>query len=260
MKRIGYGVIVALLLGCWISAWSQSASKVITIGVDYFYPPFVYSTDIGFDIGLMRAICAKKHLSCRFVSEPFESLLTDLKRPQGRFDIAVGAISITEKRTKDYAFVGPYYHSTMSFLAKKRLEGHIGPKELATKKIGVLEDSTFYYYLKQVFGSDANLKVYTVTDDMLQALSDGDVDVISLDTPVAFYWQHKSNCTLSIIGEAIQLPGDQGYGIMVRKTDRVLRVTLEQGFQEVRADPYFSTLIESYFNSQILDCRAKGKR
>lgn len=271
-----------LLFACFCSAFSDNAqpvSSAITVGVFYLYPPFVYSTSIGFDVNLMQAICDSQQLQCTFVNHTMDELLSDLSKPSGQVDVAISAISITRARSQYVSFVGPYYQSTMSFLAKAGVATDINLLQLKNKKIGTLKSSIFYYYLKNMygntdhsktddqgsiysylknffgnFGNDDNIKIYDGQNDLLQALTNNDVDVITLDTPVAEYWQNQSECKLKVVGPAIKIPSDEGYGLVLRKNNPALKVLLEQGLQRVSYNRTYARLVDTYLSGHLNKC------
>lgn len=245
------------LLCCFGTAFAANTappSRAVTIGVFSLYPPFVYNNAIGFDINLMQAICTQEALQCTFVNGTMEELLGDLSKPQGKLDIAISAISITKERSKTLAFVGPYYQSTMSFVANEDMPTAITLAQLKGKTIGVEKSTIFYTYLVNYFGNDDNIKVYSSEGDVLEALHDEDVDAIVMDTPVAEYWQTKSNCKLKIVSAPIKIPGDFGYGMVIRKNNPALGAILNQGLQTIESNKTYARLVDTYFSGQTLAC------
>lgn len=248
---------VVLLLSCAGLAMAQVNSSKITIGTLYLSPPFVYNAFTGFDINLMQAICVKEHLQCQFVHTTFDSLMTELRLSNSKINVAISAISITDRRSQNYLFVGPYYQSSMSFLAKEEKNPRLSLAQLKQKSVGVMQGTIFYGYVQGILAGANNIKSYDTEEDMLAALGDGKVDVISLDTPVAEYWQNKSNCQLKIISAPIKIPGDYGYGIVLHKADVRLQAKLAEGLALIKADGTYATLVDTYFGKQRLSCVAR---
>ena len=248
-------VLLFLVLGG--SAFAQNNPQVgqaITVGIFSLYPPFIYSPSIGFDVNLMQQICQQQGLQCTFVMRTMDELLTDLKQSHGQLDAAISAISITQKRLQDDLFAGPYYQDTMSFLGNDNTPTTITLLQLKDKKIGAVKSTIFYYYLVSVFGSDDNIKLYDSQDDLLQALQEKKVDAITLDTPVAKYWQMKSACKLKVVSAPIKIPGDEGYGIVVRKNNPALKAHLEQGLAVIKANGEYNRLVNTYLSEPFTTC------
>lgn len=240
-------VCLISMLG-WSVASAQTAPIVrsVTIGVSYFYPPFVYSPSIGFDIGLMQGICTKEHWQCQFVAYTLEDMLKQLRSGNSKIDAAIGAISITEQRAKEVDFVGPYYQSSMSFVSRAEASNTLSLAQLKKAEVGTETASVFYAYLKNTLGL-SDITAYDESNDMIKALSDHDVDVITLDTPVAEYWQKTSQCRLKIVGSAVKVPGDRGYGIVIRKGDKLFADALNDGLRAMYADGSYAHLVQMYF-------------
>lgn len=254
MKRV-------LLIGwmLWLSLFClpvQALNKVrpIVIGVLYD-PPFVYNVSTGFDVEMMTNICTSQKMECRFVLTTLDAAFVDLKAKTGRLDAAVGAISITAQRAMYFAFVGPYYQGTMSLLARQGQLNVQAPLSAFLKQnIGVEKGSTFYHYLAETAKTDEHLKIYEDSNELLQALTDEAVDAIALDSPVAKYWQHKSHCKLQIVGPTVQIPHDEGYGIVLRLNDTALKTVLSQGLQKIQTEGAMARLIHLYLSDSLSYC------
>lgn len=228
--------------------------KPIVIGLLYD-PPFVYNTSIGFDVEVMKNICVVQKVQCQFMLTTLDEVLSDLNAQQGKMDAAVGAISITAQRARTLDFVGPYFQGSMSVLARQgQLTDVVSLSTLVKHTIGVEKASTFYQYLAEAAHTDKHLKVYEDDNELLQALSDEAVDAIALDTPVAQYWQQKSHCKHRIVGPAIHIPFDQGYGIVLRQHDKALKILLNQGLQTIKSEGEMSRLIHLYFSDSLSKC------
>lgn len=252
-KMIG----IVFLFGCAGLAMAQVNSQKITVGTLYLSPPFVYNAFTGFDINLMQALCVKEHLQCQFVNGTFETLMAELRLSNSKINVAISAISMTHQRSQDYLFVGPYYQSSMSFLAKEKKNSRLSLAQLKQKSVGVMSGTIFYDYVQSLLAGEGHIKTYDTEEDMLAALSDGKVDVISLDTPVAEYWQNKSNCQLRVISAPIKIPGDYGYGIVLHKADLRLQAQLTEGLALLKADGTYAKLVDTYFGKQRLTCAAR---
>ncbi|MEO8309479.1 MAG: gamma subclass chorismate mutase AroQ, partial [Pseudomonadota bacterium] len=95
------------------AAWGAegSAPGVLRIGTPGDYAPYSWydantETWRGSDIALARALAANLGLRAVFVATSWSTLLADAKA--GRFDIAVGGISITAERQRAVDFSTPY--------------------------------------------------------------------------------------------------------------------------------------------------------
>lgn len=86
------------------------ASKVLRVGVTGDYAPFTLEHDAtlsGADVTMASALAQSLNVQPHFVRTSWATLMRDYQL--GRFDIAVGGISITPERAQQAAFSHPYH-------------------------------------------------------------------------------------------------------------------------------------------------------
>lgn len=86
------------------------ASKVLRVGVTGDYAPFTLEHDAtlsGADVAMASALAQSLSVQPHFVRTSWATLMRDYQL--GRFDIAVGGISITPERAQQAAFSHPYH-------------------------------------------------------------------------------------------------------------------------------------------------------
>jgi chorismate mutase-like protein len=98
-----------------------SDPAVLRVGTAGDYPPFTYRDPatgqyIGADLEQAENLAAALHRRLLVVPTPWRSLLADLAA--GRFDIAMGGISITPDRAGQGSFSRPYLHDGKTPLAR----------------------------------------------------------------------------------------------------------------------------------------------
>lgn len=102
------GAIAGLVTGLVLAA-----GKTVIIGTDAPFPPYTYvdAADVitGFERDLMDEVCARAAFDCRWEQANFADLIPGVM--QGRFDIAVGGIAVTDQRRQVVDFTVSY-HST----------------------------------------------------------------------------------------------------------------------------------------------------
>lgn len=218
IKRLTAWITLCLTLFT-LSPNSYAANESLKFGVGYFYPPFIYSGThgevYGFDVELVMALCKELNDTCTFSQD---TLTENFKKMANRkLDGLIGAFSITNERKRQYDFAGPYFPDSMSYLSLANANIQI-PADLAGKKIGVIQGSTFDIYLRQNFINNFRIQTYTTTEDLIAALSNKKVNIILLDTPVANYWIQNSGNQFSFAkgGYDLDIPFVQGYGIALQ--------------------------------------------
>src|SRR5512139_3225514 len=104
--------VVAAAAGDPGAAWQQVQSRgVLRVGTPGDYPPYALldarsGVASGADVALAREIAIDAGLGVEFVPTSWGALLDDARA--GRFDIALGGISITPEREREQRFTKPY--------------------------------------------------------------------------------------------------------------------------------------------------------
>lgn len=246
--------IMVFLLSCFLLVQGSiafAATMTLRFATGYFYPPFVYSSmgghPYGFDIALVNAVCAQLGVECTFSQMPLTELFNNLEA--GKLDAIVGAISITADRRAKVEFTNPYFKSTMSYLGKSKESYAVTPQNLKGKEIGVIKSSTFETYLEMTYGNNVKIKPYSSLEEAVMDLSNGDIDLLLMDTPVAEYWQTHSSGELKIMDKPLEdnVPSDEGFGIAVQKGNYPLVIAMNKALATIYANGTYDNLIDMYF-------------
>ncbi len=117
MKKhwINKSVVILTLLGGFMSGYAnaQSKSAPLLVGTTGDYPPLtIYHHDsqkfTGSEIHLIEAFAKDNHRKVEFVHTTWSTLSTDLA--QGKFQVAVGGISNTPDRARQFLLSEPLSH------------------------------------------------------------------------------------------------------------------------------------------------------
>ncbi len=171
--------------------WPQiQARGKLVVGVSADYPPFEsynaqYQVD-GFDIALMRLVGQELGLQVEFVDFAFEGLAAALQL--GQIDAAISAISVTPERLSQVNFSDIYYYGFDATLARQ--DAPIGEitsvDQMAAYRVGAQSGTVYQNYLQQNLVAtgkmpSANLYSYTRTDQAINDLKNGLVDLVLMD-------------------------------------------------------------------------------
>ena len=126
------------------------SSGTLTVCTHLSYKPFEFKDSsgnvIGFDMDLAQA--AAKQLgqaNVTIVDIDFASQTSGAVFAAKKCDMAMGAVTINDKRKKSVAFSAPYFSATQALLAKKS-GGITDLSSLKGKKLGVQTDTTGQAY------------------------------------------------------------------------------------------------------------------
>lgn len=97
-----------------------AARGELILGTAATMPPLNMTTRdgqvIGLDVDLARIIAGALEVKLRVETMPFAELLPALEK--GKVDLVISGMTITPARNRQFAFVGPYFASGKSILAK----------------------------------------------------------------------------------------------------------------------------------------------
>ena len=167
---------------------SEAAFTTIEAGVLHAstspdFPPFEYTDDNGDIVGIepeiMALIAEKLGLDLVFDAMDFDSAL--LAAQQGKSDLVMSGVTVTEDRKLVYDFTDSYISITQAIVSKE--ENNITVDDLADCSIGVQRGTTGHIYVEDDYGTDAVVAYDTFTT-VFQALMNDQIDCIVLDDAV----------------------------------------------------------------------------
>jgi polar amino acid transport system substrate-binding protein len=154
---------------------------------DPAYPPQSFQDETGaykgFDIDVIKEIAERLGVEVQYVTPSFDAITAG--GWGGRWDIAVGSITITPERKKGLLFTTPYYYTPASIAVH---ESNTDIQDLATdldgKTVGVCQACSYQFYLEKNLSipgekpdyvvDDATVKTYNTDTTAIQDLSVGD--------------------------------------------------------------------------------------
>ena len=243
------------------SAAEQTApaqTAVITVGVNAQFEPFVYLDQngslAGFDIDIMNALNAVMDFEVAYQNTTFEDLFTGLEN--GELDAAISAISVTDARKERVDFTDPYFASGLSpvsyFSAGQALATRTNNTTItgaaaltADVKVGVKQGTTGEDYA--VANTEADVVLFDESTPLLQALVNGEVDAIILDTPVIIrFIKANPGASIKLTGGPIT---EEVYAIAVSKERPQVLAGLNEGLQKIQDDGTYDAIYTKWFGA-----------
>jgi polar amino acid transport system substrate-binding protein len=154
---------------------------------DPAYPPQSFQDEAGnykgFDIDVTQEIAKRLGVEVQYVTPSFDAITAG--GWGGRWDLAVGSITITPERQKGLLFTTPYYYTPASIAVH---ETNTDISDLATdldgKRIGVCQACSYQFYLEKNLNipgespeyvvDDAQVETYDTDTTAIQDLAIGD--------------------------------------------------------------------------------------
>jgi len=241
MKRL----LLTLTLAASVIA-TPALSKTLRIGTEGAYAPYNYIDDngklAGYEIDLGNALCAEAKLTCKFVTNEWDSIIPNLVA--GNYDMIMAGMSITDERRKTISFSNEYYPAEPS-----RFAAATGDKfnfsALKGKKIGVQGATIHAAYAAKYLAANNTILSFETFDQSVADLAAGNIDLFLADGDPLDAVIKASGGALSYVGDGVRIGG--GIGIGLRQKDTDLAATLNNALMSLKKKGTVDKLIKEYF-------------
>jgi polar amino acid transport system substrate-binding protein len=154
------------------------------------YPPFNYLDPVqrlkGFNVDLVKALCAEMKVKCTIKAAPWEDLEAALL--DGSADVLAAGNAITAAALEKMDFTAPYFRMPARFAMQKgRPPAILSRRTLRDLKVAVVNNSSHEAYLKAAFPEISRV---TYPDDLsaFTAMQDGKVVAVFADGVKLMFW------------------------------------------------------------------------
>lgn len=217
----------------------EAGKLIISSSPDF--PPFEYTDDAGKVVGIepeiMALIADTLGLELVIDEMDFDSAL--LAAQQGKSDVVVSGVTVTDDRKLVYDFTDTYISITQAIVSK---EGSgITMDNLGDYSIGAQSGTTGAGYVEDDFGTNA-LTAYDTYTTAFQALMNGQIDCIVLDDAVAEAYL-KTYAGLEM-AETTYEPENFAFG--VSKGNTALVNGINDALAQLIADGTVQSIIDKY--------------
>ncbi len=213
----------------------------LTIGTEAAFPPYVSQTAAGdlqgFDVDLMTGICTRQAFVCDWQLATFDELIPGVM--DGRFDVVLGGMAITEERRAKVDFSEPYHQADDT----EWFVGPAGAPQPPQAKTAVQAGTLHESWLRD---QGLDYRAYPTEAAVLQALIEGHsdlafgpfdnrADLSDFFTDKGLTWLYDVHLT------------DEGTAMAVCKGNDALRTRLNAAIQAMRDDGTLDTLDTRWF-------------
>lgn len=151
---------------------AAAGDEVVTIGTEVPFPPYVMQTADGglegFEYDVMQDICRREDWTCDWQLASFEELIPGLL--DGRFDVVLGGMAITEERRRRVDFTLSYHDAD----DQEWFVGLTGAPPPAQARISVQAGTVHESYLR---GAGLDYQAFPSETGALRAVIDGAADL-----------------------------------------------------------------------------------
>ena len=255
LKFVTMGILVLSLIfaiGCGGEkpATTNEGNEVASykVGTDAAYAPFESispSGEIeGFDIDVMKAIAAAEGFEVEFVNTAWEGIFSSLN---GKNDLIISAVTITDDRKKEMDFSEPYFEST-NYIAVPQDSEITSLEDLKGKIVSVQEGTTGDEALTEFLGKDyKDIKRFKGTPEAFLELRNDKADAAVADSGVVGnYVKNNPEANLKIIKDD-GFP-KEFYGVAVTKGNTELLEKINSGLQKIKDNGEYDNVYSKWFS------------
>lgn len=217
----------------------------LTMATNATFPPYEMTTDSGdiegIDVDTAKAIAEKLGLELQIDDMDFDAALLSVQ--QGKADIAMAGITVTDERKAVMAFSDSYATGIQSIIVPEGSD-IASPDDLAGKKIGTQRGTTGYIYCSDDFG-DENVVAYDDGLTAVQALNNGQVDAVVIDNAPAKEYV-AANPGLKVLETSY---AEEDYAIGMNKDNTALVEAVNAALEELKADGTLQSIVDKYITA-----------
>lgn len=255
MKKI-FALALAVLMtmtmfvGCEAekSGFTLEEGKLI-MSTNAEFPPYEMKDDsgkfIGIDVEIAEAIAKKLDLELVIDDMSFDAALMAVQ--QGKSDMVMSGVSVTDKRKMVMDFSDSYATSTIVVIVKEGSD--VTLDNLGEKMIGAQRGTTGYIYASDTpenggYGED-HVTAYETDAAAIEALKNGQIDCVIIDNAPAK--EHvAANPGLTILeGEWVE----EQYAIGLPKGNTELVTAVNKALAELKADGTLDAIVAKYIKA-----------
>ena len=259
MKKLLAIVLAAMMLACLFAGCSNSetASDLNTVeagklimSTNAAFPPYEMTTDdggyTGIDVEIAQAIADKLGLELVIDDMEFDSALLAVQ--QGKSDIVMAGVSVTDTRKKVMEFTNSYATGIQVVIVKEGSD--VTMDNLGSKRIGCQRGTTGYLYASDTpanggYGED-HVIAYDNGASAIKALQNGQVDCVIIDKAPAQEFV-KANPGLKLLeGTWVE----EEYAIGFDKGNTGLLDKVNQALKELTDDGTIQKIIDKYITAE----------
>ncbi len=217
----------------------------LTMATNATFPPYEMTTDNGtiegIDVDTAQAIADKLGLELQIDDMDFDAALLSVQ--QGKADIAMAGITVTDERKAVMAFSDSYATGIQSVIVPEGSD-IASVDDLSGKKIGTQRGTTGYLYCSDDFGDDA-VVAYDNGLTAVQALNNGQVDCVVIDNEPAKAYV-EANPGLKILDTSY---AEEDYAIGMNKDNTALLDAVNAALEELKADGTLQSIVDKYITA-----------
>lgn len=240
---------------CTPDTLETKTAGTLTVATDSpAFPPYVIDDDPtngeGFESAVAYAVADQLGYTedqVEWIRVPFNS--TYAPGPK-KFDFDVNQVSITEERAQNVDFSSPYYTTPQGVLVAGDSEYADATTlaDLKDARIGVQVGTTSLDAVNDVIAPTQEPRVYDTSNDVVAALTNGQVDAIVTDLPTTIYLRDAEVEGSVLVGQ-FAAPGGDEWGAVLEK-DSPITECVSQAIDTLRDSGELQQITDEWIGAE----------
>lgn len=220
----------------------------LTVCTDIPSPPFAFEEGgelKGIDVDMVKAVTGRLGLQPDFRDTDGDELFAALDA--GKCDMIASTVAITEERKKRHDFSQPYLQVHQSLLVRKGDEAEYDAiADLNGKAVGVETGTTGADYAKK-HAAEAHVKEFGGVDELLAALTAGQVEAVVHSFPVSAY-HAKTTGELAVAATFDDAEAEE-YAFVIPSDADALKKAVDDALTQIKSDDSYRTILTQYLGT-----------
>ena len=233
-------------------AAAAADSNALVMGTNAAFEPFEYTTTKGLvgefdgiDVAIAQKIAEKAGKSLEISDMEFDGLIAAVSN--GKVDMAVAGMTVTEERKQNVDFSDTYYTASQVILVKPEDNSITCGEDLKNgKKVGVVLSYTGDSIVTDTLKiDDANIQRANRALDICQDVKNGKLDAVVVDSYTGKALAEKNG--LKVVEDPKVFETEE-YAIAVKKGNKELLDVINATLKEMQESGEIEALAEKYNN------------
>ena len=254
-KTLAVTLVLALVFSfaaCGSNGDANSDAEIptYTAVTEPTFPPFDTTDEngniIGFDMDLMNAIAADQGFKVEYMALEFDALIPALQAGNAQL-ITAGMNAEDPERREKVDFSETYYDSGLVVVVKENNETIKGMDDLTKDMKVASQISTTGAEQTNLLFDQGKIKEAVILngfDTCMLQLTNGDVDAVIIDKPVAKSYMAKQEGKVKLVGDVLNA---ESYGFAVQKGDKELLDKVNAGLKNMVDNGTYDELYTKWF-------------
>ena len=217
-------------------ASKAGTEKVLRVGGEATYPPFLFKDEHGHYVGAEVA----------YTDMPFSRFMTAVENK--KVDVVISAVEGTAERAEKAAFSDVYYKKGVYCILVRKDDDRIhAADDLKGKTVTAVKGSTNEALAKKL-GADQIVEA-EYNADIFKNLEAGKADAVITDEPLAYYYLGHGGAEKA--KTVATVPSDDGFVILMNKEDVKMQQDINGALKKVMENGVYDQLFHKWFNVSV---------